>query len=349
MKLVELYYRQYLRKPILDELIFFVTARCNFRCKTCFYLHHENKVNELTVEEISKVSASIGKLSTLFISGGEPFLRNDLEQICEIFYFGNKISGIHIPTNGFYTDKVYNYTYRIAEKYPRINFTISLPLDGLEETHDYIKGVKGSFKKVIDTAEALACLKRKYANLKIYIITVVNNKNVNEIQKLSEFVKCNLLVDGHGPSPMRGIPLDEELLSPTYKEWRKLSRQLMDYHWYWNKKNHNIYKAYLFTKRVKYLYKIYTYVLKGTKLPFRCQAGNAIAVLEPNGDVKLCELTQAIGNVRDNNYDFMKMLFSDKAESVRKEIKNCTCTHACFLSPSIKMNPMSLMRSCVGV
>lgn len=86
-------------------------------------------------------------------------------------------------------------------------------------------------------------------------------------------------------------------------------------------------------------------MLKGEGLPFKCQAGNSIAVLEPDGGVKLCELTETVGNVRDADYDFRKVLFSNKAGQVRTKIKDCACTHACFLETSIKMNPLTLFKS----
>lgn len=351
MRLIRSYYRYYNRRSILDELIFFITYRCNFRCKTCFYANYmnnsmTNNTKELSINEISRISSSLGRLSRLLISGGEPFLRSDLDRICQIFYVQNKISFIHLPTNGFDTEKIYDFTCKILDKCPRVNLTISLPLDGFSETHDEIKGVRGSFEKVIKTAEALADLKKTFNNFKIHIITVVNNKNVDEIIELCKFVKANLPVDGHGPSPMRGMPYDKYLSAPSHKAWNNLALSLIEFHRYWNKKGSgNRFKAFLSTNRAKYLYKVYERVLKDKRLPFRCQAGNIIAVLEPNGDIKLCELTQAVGNVRDESYDLKRILFSDKANDMREKIRKCACTHACFLDPSIKMNPLTLFKS----
>lgn len=351
LKLLRLYCKHYCNKFVPDELIFFVTYKCNFRCKTCFYANvmdnsAGNTAKELDIGEIGKISSSMGKFTKLLISGGEPFLRDDLPEICELFYLQNKISSIHLPTNGFHTEMIYNYTHKILRKCPKTDLTIGLPLDGLRETHDKIKGVKGSFEKVIETVRSLSVLKKTFANLNIYIITAVNSANLNEILNLSEFVKNNLPVDSHEPSPIRGAPYDEALFPPSYKEWGELSKKLMKYHSYWNKKRtDNKLKAFLANNRVGYLYKVYARVLKGKKLPFRCQAGNAIGVLEPNGDIKLCELTEAIGNVRSANYDFRKIWFSDRANDTRKKIKDCACTHACFLAPSIKMNLLSLVNS----
>jgi MoaA/NifB/PqqE/SkfB family radical SAM enzyme len=99
---------------------------------------------------------------------------------------------------------------------------------------------------------------------------------------------------------------------------------------------------------VRYIYNVYSQVLKNKKWPFKCQAGNLIGVLDPNGDVRLCELTDVVGNVRSADHDFQKVWFSDPANEMRKKIRDCACTHACFINPSIKMDLPALFRSYLG-
>ena len=347
-KIVRPYFRYYTKKFAVDSLIFFITDRCNFRCKTCFNVENMENANtaNLSLDEIRKISNSFGKLNSLFISGGEPVLREDLADICEIFYLQNKIQFIHLPTNGFYTDKVYSDTKKILEKCPGLSLTLSLPLDGLKKTHDLIKGVEGSFEKVEETVKLLSILKKNHTNLTIYIITVVNKLNLNEIIDLSEYIKNNLPVDDHGPSPMRGKPYDKNLSPPSHEEWSKLSEKLLDYQAYWaGKRLPNKVEHFISMNRFKYMYTLYTSVLRDKKLPFRCQAGGIIGVLDSSGDVRLCEMTEHIGNVRNVNYDFKKVWFSEEADKVRKEMTYCSCTHACFLSASMSMNPSSLLKS----
>jgi MoaA/NifB/PqqE/SkfB family radical SAM enzyme len=350
LNLSKLYYRNYLEKFPLDTLIFFVTSRCNFICKTCFYRKQgaasAHGSGELTLEEIRKISRSIGRLSKLFISGGEPFLRDDLADICEIFYLQNKIRNIYIPTNGYYTGKIFKYTYRILKKCPAGKVTVSFSLDGLEATHNKIKGIEDSFKATLESINKLHSLKKNFDNLYIEVITVVNNANLNEIPALLEFVKNNLEIDSHGPSPLRGIPNDKALLPPSHAQWLNCAKKIMEYHRFWYRKRYtNKIKAFFAINRAAYLHKIYAELLKNKKMPFRCPAGRTIGVLEPDGGVKLCELTEAVGNIRAANYDFKKIWLSETADSARNRIKNCACVHPCFINPGINMNPFHLVKS----
>lgn len=351
MKSAKGYQRYFHKDGILDELIFFVTNRCNYRCRTCFYadtMEHRTLQDEkeLSTDEIKKISLSIGRLDRLLISGGEPFLRDDLAEVCEIFFNQNRVGGIHLPTNGFDPERIGRLTETIVRKCPGMALDVSLPLDGLEDTHDAIRGVKGSFEKVVETADRLAELKKQFADLTTYVITVVNSANLGEIVGLAEFVRDRMPVDGHGPSPMRGTPYDRDLKPPTDVEWSALSDELMPYHRHWiRRRGGGNWKALLATNRVRYLYGLYTHVLRGERLPFRCRAGNVIGVLEPNGEVRLCELTESIGNVRSANYDFRTIWLSDRAKEMRKTVEDCACTHACFLEPSIDGNLFAFVKS----
>jgi len=79
---------------------------------------------ELTLEEIHQISVSIGPLDNLFISGGEPFLRNDLREICWKFYSNNKIKNIHLPTNGSFTKKILEQTHDLLSTCSGIKLTL---------------------------------------------------------------------------------------------------------------------------------------------------------------------------------------------------------------------------------
>jgi molybdenum cofactor biosynthesis enzyme MoaA len=85
----------------LQQVIFDVTFRCNSRCRTCFNWKNTDSVKkkELSLAEIEKISKSMPKFIWFLASGGEPFLREDLPEICEIFYRNSGVKHFSIPTN----------------------------------------------------------------------------------------------------------------------------------------------------------------------------------------------------------------------------------------------------------
>jgi MoaA/NifB/PqqE/SkfB family radical SAM enzyme len=350
--IIGLYSKFYFNDFKLDELIFSITDKCQFRCKTCFYADTMDEsdiesVKGLSLEEIRKISASMGRsISKLLITGGEPFLRDDIADICHTFYVQNKIRHISIPTNAFQPDKNLKYTEDILKRCPDLNLTIGISLDGFAETHLKIRGIKGSFDKAVETAHSLAELKKRYKNLRLNVVTVVNHLNIDEMLDFAEYVKNELPVDNHGPVPMRGDPYDKDLRPPTAEQWDELSKKLIDYQGSWNnQRDESFINKLVRTNREKYLYKVYTNVMKGEGLPFQCQAGEVIGVLEANGDVRVCELKDPIGNVKSFDYDFKKVWFSKEADEMRKTVVGCSCTHPCFINSSNKVDLTSLISS----
>lgn len=71
----------------LESIFLFVTGRCNAKCAMCFYAQEmDKKQPDLTFDEIKKISETVGQFNRLWISGGEPTLREDLPEILELFY-----------------------------------------------------------------------------------------------------------------------------------------------------------------------------------------------------------------------------------------------------------------------
>src|SRR3989338_1105886 len=101
------------------QLTFFVTTKCNAKCKHCFYWESLNqKIDELSLDEIKKISSTMPEFPVLSISGGEPYLRLDLAEICEVFYNQNKVKEIYIPTNSLLLSNVKKITESMLKKCP---------------------------------------------------------------------------------------------------------------------------------------------------------------------------------------------------------------------------------------
>ena len=143
-------------------MTFSVTNKCQSRCKTCniWKIYHENLYDpkdELSIEEIDRIFRSIGHIYFFNLSGGEPFLRNDLSKIVESALEYLKPAIIHSPTNAIASNRVIEQTKTILDliksKGLETIVTIKPSLDGIGKLHDEIRGVPGNWEKLMSTIE----------------------------------------------------------------------------------------------------------------------------------------------------------------------------------------------------
>lgn len=337
----------FLIEPFLNErfrtLTFFVTNKCNSRCRHCFYWKNLGKGEELFLDEIIKISDSMGYFHFLNISGGEPFLRDDLPEICYIFYAQNKVRDISIPTNSMQPERILALTKKVLSKCPEAKISLNISLDGLESTHDKTRGVKGAFKKTIQNIRNLSNLKKSNPNLIVNISTVISNRNIGELEKLIPFVKNNVRVDNHSFEILRGSPKDADFRTITPVQFKKFKNRMVENNYSYFKNKGGLKAKYL-KKRLDYFFEQQYRAISNQKWDIPCLAGKITAVIEPNGDVKPCELLESIGNLKDFNYNFKKLLNSKKAQKIRQWIKKtrCSCTHCVALNASISHNPIAV-------
>ncbi len=336
----------YFRKIYVSSLktpktiIFFVTNKCNARCKHCFYWKNINQGEELSLEEIKKVIKSLKhRISTLAITGGEPFLRDDLVEICEYFCKTNKTKKINLLTNGFLTDKIYNNVKEIVEKC-NAEILVSISLDGTKDVHDKIRGVEGLFDKTIETAKKLKTIK----GLRASFLTTISDKNIENIEKLKEFTKDIGLA--HSFQFVRGsyfsaFGIDKKILNdfnpkdaslPEIGDVEKLS-QLID----------SFSGNSMLSKFNKLNREYILNILKNKKKIIKCYSGRIDGVIYPNGDVSMCELTKPFANLKNYDYNFYRLWNSKEAKNRRKELTNCFCTHTCHILNSMPYDTNTLI------
>ena len=197
-------------------LIFFVTSKCNLKCKHCFYWENMgDSTSDLTFNEFESVSNQLGKLYNLLLSGGEPFLREDLVEICEIFCRNNRVQKLSIPTNGFMPDVIYNCVKQILSNCPEQSLDIQLSMDGLKDYHDNLRGRKGSFDRVLETYKLLGGLKNKFKNLSVNTTSVIVNDGIDELHRLQKFIKTNMKhIDNIYFGLVRGRPRESHISLP---------------------------------------------------------------------------------------------------------------------------------------
>jgi len=159
-----------------------VTKKCNLHCQHCAPTSGEGFSNELTLQEIKKVIDDLKKLGvlTIIFTGGEPFLRQDFLEILE--YTHKKDLGISILTNGLLI------TPAILNRLSKLNIQlIRVSLDGPEEVHDAIRGVKGCWRKTVRNIRSVRKMLKK---TQLTVTAVMMKENWKVIDKvLTEAVK----------------------------------------------------------------------------------------------------------------------------------------------------------------
>ena len=174
----------------LESIFLFVTGRCNAKCAMCFYAQEmDKKQPDLTFDEIKKISETAGQFNRLWISGGEPTLREDLPEILELFYKNNHIKDVNIPTNGLKPDRIVEWVKRFRQNCPDCNINVSLSLDGFSTTHDTQRGVPGNFYKALETLRKIQENFGDDGKVLKNIATVITKYNIDQIE---DFMTCTL-------------------------------------------------------------------------------------------------------------------------------------------------------------
>ena len=313
-------------------MILFITSLCNARCSHCFNWKNLNQKNDLSIEEIRALSGQLGPIDSLLLSGGEPFLRTDLAEICTLFFENNKIRSISIPTNGLDPLTIKTATKDILIASQGRNVFVNVSLDGTEKIHDKIRQVPGAFKKAIESYLYLEELKKEYCNLNIGIAGTIYNENYDDLFNLIDELKI-LAPDlqNFNLAFLRGLPKDRTYQLPSTQDLEKIYNYARKHF----PKNHSLVNRTI--DEIIFELKIKT-LRKKTQI-LTCKAGKLMGVVDANGDVRLCELLEPIGNLREASFE--EIWQSREAEAGRKKIANheCWCTHECFLFPSLLAHP----------
>jgi MoaA/NifB/PqqE/SkfB family radical SAM enzyme len=331
-------------RPI--HLTFFVTRRCNSNCPFCFYLRSDDSAvqnrPELSLEEIGKVSSSLGPLLWLAFSGGEIFLREDLVGIAKTFYRNNRPAIMLFPTNGLLPGLIRERIEMVARSCPKSVVALKLSLDGLGDAHDALRRTPGSFEKTLQTYHAVAELVDRYPNFELGVNTVFCSENQDTMDGIIEYAAGLPGVRTHTISLVRGSLEKKQYGQVDPQKYlatvQKLERNLKEGRSCVYRFGGGRIKAAQDIVQRRLIHR--TMGERARLLP--CYAGRLNLVLEEGGDVFPCEVRkESFGNVRDFGYDMRKVVRSEKAAKVNASIRNkeCFCTHECYYMTNILFNP----------
>ena len=215
-------YRQNLyASPVLRLLFLGVTLRCNEHCFHCGSRCGSDSMDGMPVDKYLEVLADVkdhlpGHIPQVCLTGGEPLLRKDL------FEFMRR--GMEL---GYRYSMTSNGTLITPEKARLLRAnglkTISISIDGLEETHDRQRGLTGGYRRAMEGIENLLA---EGGFTSIQVTTVLNHGNIHELEPLYHIFE-NMDIDSWR---VVGIePIGRALESPELMLTPEDTRYLLDF------------------------------------------------------------------------------------------------------------------------
>ncbi|MEQ9325896.1 MAG: glycosyltransferase [Rhodospirillales bacterium] len=336
----------------ISRLFFFVTAQCNARCSFCFNL--DNVVNwskrkpvELKLEEIEKLAKSFGRLPYITMSGGEPYVRPDLAEVCEAFYRNAKTQWITIPSNGALTQHVVEKTREILVRCPGMFLTVQMSVDGMAKEHDESRKIKGGFDAMARTLVHLARLRRQHPNLRLQINTCYDDFNKDVFHELIRYCEEHFQVD----QQLFYLIRDGEKLITT--ENNHLAREFLLFLADNEKRTWKDGKKSLWNRAIRALQGLtyadmYRIKVKQEFLR-KCFATRKFVTLYDDGKITPCEVLEDVdyGNVRDHDLDIYKLLGQKSVEDYYEDEivgKKCNCEWQCQIPMNMLYDPRMVGR-----
>jgi len=332
----------YLDKPSPPFLVLFINSICNMKCEHCFYWTSLNKRDDLSKDEIFRLSDSLGRIENLNLSGGEPFLRKEFGEICRKFIQTNSVKQIYVPTNGYYTEKCIAAITEVLKEPSLDLFVAEISLDGMPEFHDRFRVSPNSFKKAMETYDALVKLQASDSRLRIHSISTATDVNMDEIRKLTTYLyqRCPKM-DHHNLAIIRGDRKNQTLRGPGLAQYEELYEYIRRL---WAPREQGRYGSSV--EPMLQWAKVAT--VREDRQVVPCKAGRISGVVYANGDVGVCEIHKPIGNLRQKS--FQEIWHSEEARALRTAIANkeCHCTTEVFLWSSIVYQPLPLARALIA-
>lgn len=294
-----------------------VTYRCNARCNMCDCFHFPTKLQEETsLETINKLP----KMSFANITGGEPFIRKDINEIVDIVK--SKADRVVISSNGFFTDNILKLFRR------RQDIGIRLSLEGLQVSNDSIRGIKDGFDKALRTLLTLVDMGVKDVGFGM-TVQEMNADDLIHLYNLSdhmgmEFATATLHNSFYFRKTDNAITDKLKVATAFEALINRLLKSNSPKKWL---------RAYFNHGLINYIY--------GNKRLLPCDMGHNGFFLDPYGDVLPCNgmaEKMSMGNLHQQSWD--EIWNSPRAEEVRKAVKQCprNCWMIGSAAPAMKDN-----------
>jgi MoaA/NifB/PqqE/SkfB family radical SAM enzyme len=300
----------------------FLTRRCNYRCRGCNVWREKPNGRELSADEIKEGLDVLRKLGTIEVvfSGGNPLLRDDID---EILGYASKHFITTVYDNGSLAAKK-------IDALREVDF-VAISLDTLnEKLNDYVKGVPGSWKKSI---EAIEKLHKK--GVPVTVSPTISQLNLQEIVDFTEHFTdygipvwyCLYSYDTSDKDKLFAIgKRDNEFEIIDREAFAEVCDTLKEM-----KKERN---GIFITNRT--LTTLRNYFLTGRRT-WKCQALDGFFMIDHLGRVAGCHCISPVASV----FELLDVWESAKFEKLRKEYKGCDrCYYLCYIVYSLHSSVM---------
>jgi Fe-coproporphyrin III synthase len=275
-----------------------ITYRCNAHCHMCNTWQFPSKKEEEIGVDIYERLPFMG---TINVTGGEAFIREDLDEIITVLK--KKTKRLVISSNGFFTERI----IKLFEKHKDIGIRISI--EGLPKANDELRGLKDGFDRGMRTL-----LELHHMGIKdIGFGTTVSDRNAKDMIELYHL--ANMMGLEFATAAIHNAfyfhKFDNKFEQPdlAIEEFKKLIAELLK-----SNKMKNWFRAY-------FNYGLINYIKSAPRL-LPCEMGRDSFFLEPDGRILACNaLEEGMGNLKEKSFD--EIWNSERAGMVRDMVKGC--------------------------
>jgi len=278
--------------------------------------HPSKKDEEFAPELIHKIPDGMQFIN---VTGGEPFLRDDLDEIIAIAL--TKTKRLVISTNGYFTRKI----VQLVEKYGN-QIGVRISMEGLPAANDELRGIKNGFDHGLRTLLTLYAMGIKDIGFGI-TVSDRNAKDMIELFRLADAIGVEYATAVTHNSfyfhKHDNLFEDPEMIAG---EFERLAFDLLKTH-----RPKNWFRAYFNMGLAN--------KVRGGDRPLPCEVGTDMFFLEPSGNIVPCngsDEPMIMGNLKNQSFD--QIWNSEKADEIRKQVKNCKkqCWMIGSASPAMK-------------
>lgn len=301
----------------------FMHCRMCYKWKTDINFHPPGELNLRQWKQVIDDFATLSNKNTFInFAGGEPLAR---EETLELITHASKLNLDTILATNAYLINNREMAMKIHQSGLK---NISISLDGMRsQTHDFLRGMNDSYDRVIQAIELL----NKYApNAEINLCTIISGVNISEILEIVKWASSDYRIKGIGFQA-----ITQPFSSPEEEYWY----QNPEYEALWPKDiekvelvidelirliTSNELRSNFHVRNPLNQLKIYRRYFRNPHNFIKigeCHLYKQALNITPIGEVHICFYKPSIGNIKNDSLD--KLWFSEKAKTVRKQIKEC--------------------------